>query len=280
MKRTLPLLPLRLRRTLLFLWRQHALLHGLPQTFSEKIQWRILNDRRELIARGGDKVAMKRHAEASGAEVLIPETLWSGQDLSSIYNFDWQCRWVLKPISGSGYAFFGSGSLASSNADLKEIVLWRHDDSFKIYGEWAYGQASKGYLIERRIETESGASPNDLRFFVFDGRVKVIQVDSPRVNEVRRRFYTPEWEPLRYTQAGKQLAEVQSVPPLLQDMIAAAERIGQEYDFIRVDLYVALGKLYFGELTPYPTGGLGRYDDKAFDQQLGDWWTLPELGRH
>lgn len=275
LKKLLPLFPLGLRRNLLFLWRQGGLLHAKPRTFSEKVQWRILHDRRKLIATGGDKLSMKLHAESTGAQVIIPETLWSGEDLESIYDLDWNCRWVLKPIAGSGYALFGSGSLSSSNVNLKEIAEWRHDDSYRVYGEWAYGQARKGYLLERRIETETGASPNDIRFFVFDGKVRIIQVDSPRVHDVRRRFYTSTWEPLPYRQAGKELAEVQPAPELLQEMIVAAEKIGRAYDFIRVDLYEALGKLYFGEITPYPTGGLGKYDDKAFDLLLGNYWKLP-----
>lgn len=277
-KQGLRFLPLKLRRNALFLLRQGRLLPRQPQTFSEKIQWRILYDRRPLIAVGGDKIEMKEHAKRSSPRVLIPETLWNGIDLVEVYEKDWGCEWVLKPISGSGYALFGSGSLASSGVDLTEIAKWRYADSFTLYGEWAYGQARPGYLIERRIETDTGLSPNDVRLFVFNGRVKILQIDSPRINEVRRRFYTPEWEALPFQQGGKRLADVQPRPDLLDEMISIAEEIGRQYDFIRVDLYETQGKLYFGEITPYPTGGLGKYNDVAFDRVLGDYWELPLKG--
>jgi hypothetical protein len=218
---------------------------------------------------------MKEHAQRSCPAVLIPETLWSGTNLPVIYEKDWGCEWVLKPISGSGYALFGNGSLASSGVDLAEIGKWRYQDSFNLYGEWAYGQARPGYLIERRIDTDTGLSPNDIRLFVFDGQVKLLQIDSPRADEVRRRFYTREWEALPVRQAGKRLADAQPRPELLDEMISIAEEIGRLYDFIRVDLYESQGRLYFGEITPYPTGGLGKYSDGAFDRLLGDYWELP-----
>lgn len=276
-KSVLSALPLKIKRNLLFLHSQGRLIPAVPMTFSEKIQWRILSDRRELVARGGDKLSMKSHAEQECPGILIPETLWSGTDLLDIYDFDWECEWVLKPISGSGYSLFGSGSLSASRVDLVDVNSWSPLDSYQVFGEWAYGQSRPGYLIERRIATETGESPHDLRFFVFAGRVKMVQVDTPRVSKVHRRFYSPIWDALPYQQGGKALADVQPRPAMLEHMIIFAEEIGRDYDFIRVDLYEAKDKIYFGEITPYPTGGLAKYSDPDFDRKLGDYWVLPEV---
>ncbi|WP_311053127.1 ATP-grasp fold amidoligase family protein [Rhodococcus qingshengii] len=251
-----------------------------PSRFTEKIQWRIIRDRRELISRCGDKLAMKMHAAVTDPDILIPETLWFGTDLKSVYNRDWGTDWVLKPIGGSGYTVFGSGSLRESGVDLDAVGTWKVDAQARLYGEWTYKHARPGYLIEKRIETAQGESPNDLRFFVFDGAVRVIQVDSPRTSVVHRRFYTPDWVPLDVNQGkGKVLADPVPAPERLSDMIKHASRIGADFDFIRVDLYEALGKIYFGEITPYPAGGTDPYTDDAFDEQLGSYWTLPASQR-
>lgn len=202
-KSILASVPVGLRRNILFFRGHGRFIPADPVSFSEKIQWRILRDRRSLITRGGDKLAMKKHARESCSQVLIPETLWSGTDLNSIYHRNWGGDWVLKPISGSGYSLFGSGSLADSLVDLDQVRKWRYLDSYRVFGEWAYGQAPSGYLIERRIPTADGQSPHDLRFFVFAGEVKVIQLDSPRASAVERRFYSPDWEALPYEQGGK-----------------------------------------------------------------------------
>ncbi|QDC15948.1 ATP-grasp fold amidoligase family protein [Rhodococcus ruber] len=276
MLNVLAVLPIRQRRKALYRYKMGRPLSDNPRKFTEKIQWRIILDRRELISRGGDKLAMKMHTAVADPEILIPETLWFGTDLDSVYNRDWGTDWVLKPIGGSGHTVFGAGSLRESGVDLEAVRRWKVDAQPRLYGEWAYKHARPGYLIEKRIETARGESPNDLRFFVFDGAVRVIQVDSPRTRVVHRRFYTPEWVPLDVNQGrGKVLADPVPAPEKLSDMIKHASRIGAGFDFIRVDLYEALGKIYFGEITPYPAGGTDPYTDVSFDEQLGSYWTLP-----
>lgn len=267
-------LPVKQRRQILFKkWIGHPL-PDVPTTFTEKIQWRIIRDRRELLARGGDKLSMKMHAQTADPSIAIPRTLWFGEDLSTVYERNWRTDWVLKPTTGSGHNSFGSGSLKDSGIRLDEVAGWNEDTLSRVHGEWAYSQARPGYLIEERIPTADGESPLDIRFFVFEGKVQVIQVDTPRSNVVRRRFYTPEWMPLEVNQGGKILDDVRPAPATLALMIDHASRIGADFDFIRVDLYEALGKIWFGEITPYPTGGLDPFTDPAFDQKLGSYWNL------
>ena len=216
---------------------------------------------------------MKEHAQSSDPSLAVPETLWVGVDLEPILDTDWKTDWVLKPRAGSGYTLFGSGSLRGA-IDLEAVRSWRPTELADRYGEWAYSQAEPGYILERRIETADGEEPNDFRFFTFDGVVRMIQVDTPRTKDVERRFYLPDWTPLDVQQGGKKLAPVLPRPVELEQMIAHAERVGQGYDFIRVDLYVALGRIYFGEITPYPAGGIIPFSDPEFDRELGSYWNL------
>lgn len=267
-------LPIEQRRKILYKkWVGHPL-PDQPSAFTEKIQWRIIKDRRELIARGGDKLSMKLHASVADPKVLIPETLWFGENLEDIYERDFGVDWVLKPITGSGHNAFGSGSMKASGIDLDTVRAWNAETLSDVHGEWAYSQARPGFLIEKRIETADGESPNDYRFFVFRGEVKMIQIDTPRTSTVYRRFYRPDWTPLEVRQGGKPLADAVHEPSELPLLIEAAGRIGADFDFIRVDLYTALGQIYFGEITPYPTGGLAPFSDPAFDEELGSYWHL------
>lgn len=274
-RRAVGLVPLALRRQAFYLYRHHRFFSWTPRTFTEKIQWRLLHDRRELFAVGGDKLAMKEHVAGLGLDLAIPRTLWHGEDLRAVQDRDWGCAWVLKPVTGSGYSAFGSGSLRGSGTDLDAVARWRPDDAHRVYGEWHYSRSRPGYLLEERIPTRDGASPNDYRFFVFDGRVHVVQVDTPRVEKVQRRFYTRDWTPLDVRQAGADLAAPVPPPATLERMVGLAERIGAEWDFVRVDLYDADGTIWFGELTPAPTGGLAPFDPPEFDRQLGELWALP-----
>lgn len=273
----LPFIPLKWRRQVLHIGRFGRPVSRNPKTFVEKVNWRMLHDRREIIATTGDKLSMKEHAMERAPEILVPETLWSGEDITEIQTKDWKCDWVLKPREGSGYLAFGSGSLFDSNISVATVNAWRHQDLYRVHGAWSYGQTVPGYLLERRIPTLNGEPPNDIRFYVFDGTVRLIQVDTPRFDQVRRRFYTPNWEPLDVRQGVALLDIAIDAPPRLGEMLSAAERIGVGYDFVRVDLYDVAAGIFFGEITAYATGGMAVFHDPAFEELVGSWWNLPSL---
>ena len=57
-------------------------------------------------------------------------------------------------------------------------------------------------------------------------------------------------------------------------MVAAAEILAAEMDFIRVDFYATNDRIYFGEFTITPNNGVLRYDPAEFDYELGKLWEL------
>lgn len=63
-------------------------------------------------------------------------------------------------------------------------------------------------------------------------------------------------------------------PDTLDRMVQLAGRLGEGVDFLRVDLYSLDAEVWFGELTPYPGGGVIRYEPREFDHELGAYWTL------
>lgn len=271
-----PLVPIAAKRQAMYYWKHHRLIPEEPTGFFDKIQWRILHDRRPLIAVGGDKLAMKEYAAKMSAEVLVPETLWAGSDLEAIYDIDWGCDWVLKPREGAGAAVFGSGSFRESRLSLEEIKRWKHRQAFKVWGEWAYGQSGPGYLLEKRIPTKDGGLPLDTKVFVFGGKAGLILVSGSKYSDVHAcRYYSPDWTPLDFSDGGRDLAAVVQAPERLSVIVDIAESIGKDFDFIRVDLYDVPEGVFFGELSPYPTGGTSSFGSSELDCMVGSWWSLP-----
>jgi hypothetical protein len=111
--------------------------------------------------------------------------------------------------------------------------------------------------------------------FVFGGCAEMIEVHTARFRDHRSQLYTLGWERIEVKHQYDEITGDLARPPHLLEMIEAAETLGKELDFIRVDFYDTLKKLYFGEFTTGPGGGLESFQPEAFDCQLGERWVLP-----
>ncbi|MBR5429912.1 MAG: hypothetical protein IK116_05220, partial [Firmicutes bacterium] len=66
-------------------------------------------------------------------------------------------------------------------------------------------------------------------------------------------------------------------PEKLEEMLDVSRRLSEGIPFVRVDLYLIRGQVYFGELTFYPTSGFAKFDPESFDRELGGLLTLPGM---
>jgi hypothetical protein len=57
-------------------------------------------------------------------------------------------------------------------------------------------------------------------------------------------------------------------------MIDVAERIGAQFDFVRVDLYSPPQGILFGEVTFYPAAGLQPFVPREWDNIFGEPWKI------
>jgi len=261
-------LPLRLKRAVLFR-RAHGRLPG-RTTFTDKVNWRVVHDRRPLIGQLGDKLAMKAYAAARCPAVRVPAVLWSGTDVAAFATGDLPERWVLKPNHGSGRVHIGTGR--PEPTELRRITAgWLDEPLYRERGEWVYSRARRTLIAEEFLGSDE--PPADYKCLVFGGRVELVQVDTGRWGEHRRRLYTPDWTPVDVDEVVAP-GPVMSPPSALPRMLSVAETLGADFDFIRVDLYDVEGEVWFSELTPYPGGGLDRFDP-ALDRRLGALWQLP-----
>jgi len=265
--------PVSLRRRVWYRRRHgHHLPLQHPSTFMEKVNWRIIRDRRPLLEGTCDKLEMKDRARsAAGDLVRVPQTLWAGTDVRELASVDLPEHWVLKPNHSTGLVLFGHGR-PSPTALLQQTQGWTDASHWRSTGEWAYSSARPLLLAEELIG-EVGQSPADLKVYVFDGVPRLVQVHTGRFTDHRTRMYTPQWEELPWESdrpGGPPVAR----PARLADMLEAAARLAAEFDMLRVDFYEQDGELWFGELTPYPGSGMVVLP-APLDDLLGSWWTLP-----
>ena len=247
-----------------------------PRTFTEKVLHRMLFDRRAVLTQLADKAAVRSYVEARLGPEIMPALYYMTTRPETIPFDDLPERFVVKPTHGSGWVEVVTGKSTLDRAALIETCRgWLQQSFYEVTREWVYKHIEPRILVEEFIDDGTGGPPIDYKLFVFAGRVELIQVDTDRFTGHRRRLYTPAWKKLdvrlRYRDIHADLPQ----PPHLAEMIAAAETLGKDLDFIRADFYDTPQRLYFGELTTTPESGLARFYPKEFDRHLGACWKLP-----
>ena len=80
--------------------------------------------------------------------------------------------------------------------------------------------------------------------------------------------------PIEFEIPGYELREYHLKKEILIQLVEVAEKLSKNFPQVRVDLYYAMNKIIFGELTFY--GASGYIDLKKFDYILGEKFNINE----
>lgn len=273
-----------------------------PVTFTEKVRYKMLRDRRPLQVVFADKAAVRTHVAAVVGEQHLPRLVALLDDPAGLAGLDLPRECVVKPTHGSGACVVVSDA-APADARLPEPrwgwtyahVRPEHADPAvlqaiaagwcsKRYGrgpnhEWAYGQVRARVLVEELLVGPDGGVPADLKLFVMSGRVRFAQVDGGRFGTHLQDFFDRDWRPLPMTGGHPRSPVPPARPERYEEAVALAERLGAATDFVRVDLFCLPDRVVVGELTSSPAGGDSPFDPPEWDAAFGAPWTVPRRYR-
>jgi hypothetical protein len=186
--------------------RQHKIEHGAfprllhPQTFSEKVLYRKLFDRRPLLTQFADKHAVRAYVEHKLGRDLLPALYHVTQHPEEIPFDALPEHFVVKPTHGSGWVRLVADKSALNRDELIAACrAWLRTSFYRITREWPYKRIEPKIIIEEMIDDGAGSVPRDYKCYVFHGKVEMIQVDEGRFADHRRNLYSPAWQKLEAT---------------------------------------------------------------------------------
>jgi len=114
--------------------------------------------------------------------------------------------------------------------------------------------------------------PPDHKLYMFHGRLGLVQVDEGRFGRHTSALLDPGWNVLDVDQAVPRPDSAPTPPPAWAEMVSVAETLSADFPMARIDLYDIDGRVYFGEITHFPGGGVATYRPPAFNRAVGDLW--------
>jgi len=247
-----------------------------PRTFNEKVQVRKLFDRRPLLTQWADKYLAREYvARMLGADVL-PTLYHVTTDPSDIPFERLPKQYVVKATHGSGWTCIVKDGSSVNNQQIIDCCRsWLSTSYYLLTKEWVYKGITPRILVEEFLDCGTGNVPHDYKLFVFNGKVKFIQVDVNAPQGRGRDIYDTEWNRVPCRLGPRENLQTPIAKPGNFDtMIDYAETLADGIDFVRVDLYEVRGKVYFGELTCTPANGFHTFRPALWDKTFGDLWKM------
>jgi hypothetical protein len=245
-----------------------------PETFNEKILRRKLLDRRKILTQFADKYRVREYVENRLGPEILTKLYFVTTNPADIPFDELPDKFVVKPSHGSGWFKVVADKSKLNKADLrKTCISWLNQSFYRINREWAYKNIEPRILIEEFIDDGSKGMPIDYKLYVFHGKVEILHIIAERHIEIRLNFYDRFWNQLdaaakRFKKTDKPVKR----PKHLDEMIRAAEILGDGIDFLRIDFYDTEEKVYFGEITITPSCGWEGFTPREFDRYLGGFW--------
>ncbi len=250
-----------------------------PQTFSEKLQWIKLYDRKKEYTQMVDKYAVRSYiSEIIGEEYLIP--LLGVWDTPDDIDFDaLPERFVLKcnHNSGLGMCICKDKGKLDIKKVKRELKKGLGQNYFITSREWPYKDVKRRIIAEKFMVSENGEEIKDFKIHNFNGEPKFILVCDGRFSEegLTEDFYDTSWEHLDIKRPDiPNRAEHHEKPQTLEKMLELSKILARDIPFVRTDFYEIDGKIYFGEITFFPASGMKGFEPEEWDLKLGDWITL------
>ncbi|MDX6765454.1 MAG: ATP-grasp fold amidoligase family protein [Candidatus Methylacidiphilales bacterium] len=245
-------------------------------TFTEKLCRRMLNLHRRhnpLFAQLADKYAAREYIRKRvGSEYLVP-LLWHGSDPGKLPFEKMPKKCVVKTNHDCGSALVLD---AEDKMDRDEVVHRVRRKLAENY-YWASREAQYAHikprvLVEEYLEDGQPSGPLDYRFWCFNGKPLLIQVDN-RVHGINP-FYDPGWSKtdLNYREAFRE-TDIEK-PKCLDKMLGIASVLSQNIGFVRVDLYLVGQRILCGEFAFSPVAGRLRFNSAEWDAYMGAHWQL------
>ena len=245
-----------------------------PQNYNEKIIWlkarKYAND--PLVTQCADKYAVREYVEKCGLGHIINDLIGVWDRAEDINWDELPNQFAIKCNHGCGYNIVcHDKAVFDIKKATKQLDKWMHTEYWKEYAEVHYKAMPKKIICEKYLG-KGEALPGDYKIYCFNGEPEYIgnYVERNMAEDTfLRGYFDIDWNPIDIL-TFEQDTEAFQRPATLETMLEYARILSKPFPMVRVDFYEVDGKIYLGELTFTPAGGMANYYTEEAQKKYGD----------
>ena len=244
-----------------------------PQSFNEKIFYKKFNTNISGLTDFADKYKVRAILENKNCQTYINDLFMVIEDPEQINLDKLPKSFVMKANHGSGMINIVKDKTKTNENDLKKIVnKWLNTKYNESVGgtEFHYDAIKPKVIFEKLLENKDGSPLLDYKFYCFNGKVEFININDNSTGIPLTYIFDKYWNQLTFALYNKHIKGSFQKPSKLEEMLRIAESLSEEFDYVRIDLYlIDDDKIIFGEYTFFPSGGMLKFVPRKFDYIYG-----------
>ncbi|MFQ6549628.1 ATP-grasp fold amidoligase family protein [Aestuariibius sp. 2305UL40-4] len=247
-----------------------------PLCAEDKGLWRRVFDHDPRFITVSDKLAAKDWVRQAVTDVEIPQVLWQGTDPGQLPQPLLGDTCVVKTNHGSGANIFVRDGVPGYAEVVENARSNLGKDHARRYHEWGYFGIPRRVFVEEMIG--GGAPLTDMKIHTVGPDIVYLLCLKDRFGSPRRCYWEPDGAGgFRRSELKPRDGSPRDMGPLPETAPMAldiARRLGAHFDYMRVDLLTDGRKVWFGELTVYPGGGIWPEIGHLPEHHLNVGWDL------
>ncbi|MFS0788250.1 ATP-grasp fold amidoligase family protein [Shouchella sp. 1P09AA] len=251
-----------------------------PKTFGEKLQWLKLNWQDDLATLCADKLQVRTYIKESIGEKYLNNIIAVYEDANEIKLEQLPKSFVIKTTHASGFNIIVEDKdKLNWHIEKKKLIRWLKFDYPSRNKEWVYEGIKPKLIVEEFMSEKESSSLIDYKFFCFNGITQYCQVIRGRGKNETIDFYDKDWCLMPFNGLRKlPNSEIEHKKPVdYEVMIDLANKLSKNFPFVRVDFYYVNGEIVFGEMTFFPTSGMGSFYPASWNTKIGDLINIEKL---
>jgi hypothetical protein len=226
-----------------------------------------------------DKLKFKEYAKKMNID--SPKTLFVINNINKLSLKDIPANCVIKTNHASARnIIIKNGKIIGGNIKNLDLVkdwdlikqrLKRWLDPYNIIKEPQYKYITPKIYVEELLEP----SPTEIKLLVINGKVKLLYIFDNTIRPPCRQYLDTNWNPIDCSDSVRDTCyrKVEK-PDNWRNIIKVAERLSDNIDFVRIDLFLHNGKILAGEYTLTPDAGKAKIKQEKWDKFLSNDWKI------
>jgi hypothetical protein len=213
-------------------------------------------------------------------DTILPDLYYVTDDPETVPFDEFPDEYVIKSSHSCGQVILvDEGTDLDFNSTKQLCQEWLDSTYGQMAEEYWYSNIDPKILVEEYINPGKYTAPIDYKFAVFHGEVKFILVSFNRFAEegTKRNVYDKYWNFINVKKNYEQGQPLANRPDR-DKMVEIAEKVGEDFDHIRVDLYNPNKKsIYFGEFAVADAAGFSPFVPEKYDFEFGSFWHVDSV---